>query len=272
MMEPEPVEAIGPPDHTRMPMIDLSNSSLEALWCAAPAQFSIHPDEVHVWRAGLDVAASVLRDLQATLAADEQARAARFCSAVDRERYAAGRGILRTLLGRYLGVAPGELRFRYNHQGKPALAPGSAGQDLRFNISHSQGLALFAFALGRDLGVDLEYVQPSLRSDELAERFFSAQEIAALRSFPQNAQTEMFFHCWTRKEAYIKARGEGLDIGLDSFSVSLESGGSDNPSIVSDVCTDARRWSLRPLAPDKGYVGAVAVEGAGWSLALWQWP
>jgi 4'-phosphopantetheinyl transferase len=163
------------------------------------------------------------------------------------------------------------LRFCCNAQGKPALAPGSGTEDLRFNLSHSQKLALFAFAFRREVGVDLEYVRPSVPDDRLAERFFSPQEVTRLRALPESARTEAFFHCWTRKEAYLKARGEGLGIGLDSFAVSLAPGQLTDLLIASDDSPEAGRWSLRALAPGDGYVAAIAAEGKDWSLALWQW-
>jgi 4'-phosphopantetheinyl transferase len=163
------------------------------------------------------------------------------------------------------------LRYCTNAQGKPALIPGSGTQYLRFNLSHSHGLALLAFALGREVGVALEYVQPSRTDDCVAERFFSAQEVTALRAPPESAQTEAFFHCWTRKEAYIKARGGGLSIDLTRFTVSLAPSPMTNLPITGHDGLDASEWSLRALAPADGYVGAVAAEGADWSLALWQW-
>lgn len=187
------------------------------------------PDEVHVWRADLDIGPGALLRLRETLSADERARAERFYSPVERARYIAGRGILRALLARYLRTPAGDLRVCCNAHGKPALLPGSGAEDWRFNLSHSDRLALFAFALRRQVGVDLEYVRPSPADDRLAERIFSAQEVSALRALPERAQTEAFFHCWTRKEAYIKARGGGLSIGLSSFAVSLAPRPIDRP-------------------------------------------
>jgi len=246
-------------------------TGLEPPWQTTPEPVTLPPDEVHVWRADLDVGTVALLRLQETLSADEQARAERFYSRADRARYIAGRGILRALLARYLRTRAGDLRFCCNAHGKPALVPGSGTEDLRFNLSHSHRLALFAFALRREVGVDLEYVRPSLPDDRLAERFFSPQEVTRLRALPESARAEAFFHCWTRKEAYIKARGEGLGIGLASFTVSLAPGQLTNLLITSDDGLEAGKWSLRALAPGGGYVAAVAAEGKDWSLALWQW-
>lgn len=246
-------------------------SSLKPAWQTAPEACTLPPGEVQVWRAGLDVDAAALGRLRQTLSADEQARAERFYSPVDRARYAAGRGILRALLARYLGTPADHLRFGSNAHGKPALDLGSGPADLRFNLSHSHGLALFAFAFRREVGVDLELVRPGVTRDRLAERFFSPQEVTALRSLPESAQTEAFYHCWTRKEAYIKARGEGLSMNLASFAVSLAPDMFNNLPITGMDGPEAGRWSLRALAPGGGYVAAVAAEGADWSLALWQW-
>ena len=163
------------------------------------------------------------------------------------------------------------MRFCRQPRGKPALAPGSGGEGLRFNLSHSESLALFAFALRREVGVDLEYVRPSLTNDRLAERFFSPQEVTVLRALPESARTEAFYHCWTRKEAYIKARGGGLSIALASFTVSLAPGQLTNLPITSNDCPEAGRWSLRALTPGDCYVAAIAAEGEDWSLAFWQW-
>ena len=245
---------------------------VESLWQAAPAAHPLRPDEIQVWRAGLDVDPAVLAPWRETLSSEERARAGRFRFPIDRDRYTAGRGILRALLARYLGTPAGDFRFCLNAYGKPGLAAGSGAPELRFNLSHSHGLALFAFTLGREVGVDLELVRTTLRSDSLAERFFSPQEVAALRALPESAQKEAFFHCWTRKEAYIKARGAGLSINLASFSVSLGPNPVTHLPIIGNDGPEAGRWWLRALALGSGYVGAVAAEGADWSLTLWQWP
>jgi 4'-phosphopantetheinyl transferase len=224
---------------------------------------------VHVWRAGLDVEA--LRHFEETLSPDEQARAERFHASVDRAHYLAARGTLRAILAQYLGTPAAALRFCANAQGKPALLPSGGIEDLRFNVSHSHGLALFAFALRREVGVDLEEVRPSGKENKLAERFFSPQEVAALRALPASSQAEAFFHCWTRKEAYVKARGTGLSIDLSSFAVSLAPGELINLPVSSASDPEAARWSIRALSPGSGYAGAVAAEGADWAPRLWQW-
>jgi 4'-phosphopantetheinyl transferase len=235
-------------------------------WHPGPERLALEKDEVHVWRAFLDCGAAVLHQFEGTLATDEKDRARRFIFQPDRNSYIAARGILRELLGRYLNRGPGEIEFDYGTQGKPALRNESSQRTVRFNVSHSQGMALFAFAMGRQVGVDVELVRPDFASEKIAERFFSAEEAMELRSLPPAALDEGFFLCWTRKEAYIKARGEGLQIPLRSFHVSLKPG---EPARLQ--AADSSRWSLRSLRPDPRYVGALVGEGKDWQLRGWEW-
>ena len=228
-------------------------------------------NEVHVWRASLDLTASHVQILQQTLAPDERARAERFYFQKDRAHFIVARGLLRVILGRYLDRPPDQLRFCYNSNGKPALAKEFNRDTLCFNLSHSHGLALFAVTRGRELGVDLERVRPHLADEQIAERFFSPREVAMLRALPTNMRTEAFFNCWTRKEAYIKARGEGLSFPLDQVDVSLAPG---EPVALLSAKADpheASRWSLQELAPGPSYAAALAVEGHDWRLRCWQW-
>jgi 4'-phosphopantetheinyl transferase len=224
---------------------------------------------VHVWRAALDMGAAQRERLEQTLSADERERAGRFYFQKDRDQFIVARGVLRTLLGRYLGLPPVQLRFSYSSYGKPSLAPELQG--LSFNLSHSHGLALAAVTCDRELGVDVEYIRPEVVEEPIAERFFSTPEVAALRALPAALQPEGFFNCWTRKEAYIKARGEGLSVRLDQFQVSLTPGEPAALLSVQGDPAEAARWSLRELAPGAGYTGAVAVEGHEWLLRCWEW-
>jgi 4'-phosphopantetheinyl transferase len=245
--------------------------SLDPIWQSAPRSLALSANEVHVWRAGLDLDPVTLGRWRQTLSSDESARAERFHAPLHRDRYTAGRGILRSLLARYLGTPASDFRFCVNAHGKPALDSGGRPANLRFNLSHSHGLALFAFTLGGEVGVDVEYIRPSLREMDLAQRFFSPQEVDALRTLLKASQREMFFHCWTRKEAYIKARGAGLSISLASFTVSLAPDNFTHLPIVGHDGLEAGRWWFRPLAPSEGYVGAVAAKGADWPLKLFQY-
>ncbi|HEY6338722.1 MAG TPA: 4'-phosphopantetheinyl transferase superfamily protein [Candidatus Sulfotelmatobacter sp.] len=245
-------------------MSDFNTSELS--WKPGPARLALGQDEVHVWRAYLDCGEASLRQFEGTLASGEKTRAQRFVFQPDRDSFIAARGILRELLGKYLNRAPAEVEFDYGPQGKPALRAESFEKLVEFNVSHSHGVALLAFAVGRPVGVDVELVRPAFAGKKIAERFFSPREVTELRSLPAAAQDEGFFLCWTRKEAYIKARGEGLQIPLKSFHVSLTPGEPERLQAA-----DSSRWSLRSIRPDKRYVGALVGEGKGWKLRGWEW-
>jgi 4'-phosphopantetheinyl transferase len=204
------------------------------------------------------------------LSADEHERAERFRFRKDREHFIAARGLLRILLGRYLDLPPRQLSFSYSPYGKPQLAGVSGGAALRFNVSHSHGIALYAVALGREIGVDVEYIRREVVGESIAEHFFSAREVASLRALPAEMQPQAFFNCWTRKEAFIKAIGEGLSFPLDEFDVSLV---PDEPAALLNTRNgplEAARWSLQALPVDEGYVAALAVEGHEWRLECWR--
>jgi len=238
----------------------------------AGALLDLAEDEIHVWRAELDLPADAVERLAGLLSPDERTRAARFLLARVRTRFVVGRGLLRTILARYAGCAPERLRFTYGARGKPALA-GSDGTGLSFNVSHSDGCALFAVARGREVGVDVERLRPMPRAERIAERFFSRPERTALREVPPERRVEAFFTCWTRKEAYIKARGDGLGHPLDQFAVSLVPGEAARLWAAGDGDErEVARWSLDAVPPAPGYVAALAALGAGWRLTSREWP
>ena len=240
-------------------------------WSSPPKKLILGHDEVHVWRAALNTKESSIQSLRRTLSADERARAERFHFQKDRDQFTVARGVLRVILGRYLGVEPSQLRFSYSLYGKPSLASESCAGDLCFNVSHARGLALYAVTRGRDIGIDVERVRADLADEQVAEQFFSLREVAELRTFSGSVRSLAFFNCWTRKEAYIKARGEGLSLPLDQFDVSLAPGG---PAILLSTAgnpQEAFRWSLRELTPGAGYVAALVAEGNSWRLRCWQW-
>lgn len=241
-------------------------------WLAPPVSGPLLlPGAVHIWRAWLDVPPELLNELGSALAPDERARAARFRRERDRCRYAAGRGILRALLARYLGVAPEEPAFRYGAHGRPELAGQVEDAGLRFNLSHSDGLALYAFARGRDVGIDVEAVRDDVATLKLARRFFSPAESAALQRLREEDRTEGFFACWTRKEAFLKARGDGLSLPLDSFEVTLAPG---EPAALLRThwdAAEAARWSMAALSPAEGFKAALAVAGQRPEIRCFQW-
>jgi 4'-phosphopantetheinyl transferase len=247
------------------------SDTITAFWQLCWQNMTLANDEVHVWRVSLDQPQSRLRSLRETLAPDEQVKAERFYFQEDRDRFIVARAVLRAILGSYSGLDPSRLCFRYNSYGKPILSQGRINSDLRFNLSHSHELALLAVSRGRELGVDVESIRPELAAASIADRFFSPPEVAMLHALPAHLQTEAFFNCWTRKEAYIKARGEGLSLPLDKFDVSKA---PPEPILILESTRSRRdsRWSLVELAPGAGYAAALVVEGRDWQLKCGQWP
>jgi len=243
-----------------------------APWRAPPESPVLGCNEVHVWRAALDQAPPRIQSFRHVLADDERARADRFHFEKDRGHFIVARGVLRAILGSYLKLVPERVRFGYGSHGKPALA-GDGGIDaIKFNVAHSDGVALYAVARGRDVGIDVERVRSDLAVVEIAERFFAPGEVAEIRSLPAEARRQAFFRCWTRKEAYVKARGEGLSLPLDQFDLSLAQPDPGVAPLPQREPFGAATWSFWELAPAAGYVGALAVEALGWRLACWQWP
>ncbi|MBI3405300.1 MAG: 4'-phosphopantetheinyl transferase superfamily protein [Acidobacteria bacterium] len=208
--------------------------------------------------------------LEQTLDQLERERAATFRFPRDRQLFIVSHGALRAILGRYIESPPASLQFSQNSFGKPALGNSMAGMDLKFNLAHSGDRALLALNIGREIGVDLEFIQEESDCGQLAKRFFSPWEISELMSLPIEERRAAFFRCWTRKEAFVKAHGEGLSFPLNSFDVSLA---PDEPAVLlrtHDSPNEAARWSLMNLDMDSNFAAALAVRGQGWKLQLFR--
>lgn len=238
-------------------------------WKPVPSVPTLATGEVHVWLAELDVLPATT--LRGHLSPDEVARADRFRFTRDRQRFIGARGLLRELLGRYLDVDPAALCFAYGPRGKPSLAGDGGPERVRFNVSHSGGLALLAFARERELGVDVELERPVPEAESIAERYFSPREGAELGRLPPAERPQAFFRCWTRKEAFIKATGDGLSRPLDAFDVTLAPREAARLLRVEGKPEEAARWWMEGLEPAEGFAGALAVEGRPARLACWKW-
>ena len=226
------------------------------------------PDSVHVWSVPL---ATGVHELGQLLSADERERAGRFHQPRDRARFVERRRVLRILVGYYLDIDPQAVRFEYGAHGKPRVAAHKEPQRLEFNLSHSDDVALIAFAWDRAVGVDVERVRPLPEMDDLARTFFSAHEKKAWLALPEGERLVAFYHCWTRKEAYLKATGKGLASRMGEFDVSLAPGEPARLLRVEGDEAEAARWSLRTVVPADEYTGAVAVKGHGWHLSELRW-
>jgi 4'-phosphopantetheinyl transferase len=214
-----------------------------------------------------------LANLRRCLNQAELDRAARFYFERDRHHFSAGRAILRNILSLYLKVDPAGLEFEYGPQGKPALAPEfNPGPDrLEFNLSNSHELALIALTLNQPLGIELEYITEKPAIPDMVKRFFAPGEVKAFAGLAPEQQQTAFYQGWTCKEAYIKALGGGLSIGLDQFEVSLD---PSQPARLLSLETNPEavsRWSIELLHPGPGYLGALAVEAQDYRLKYWRW-
>ncbi|MEL6493783.1 MAG: 4'-phosphopantetheinyl transferase superfamily protein [Cyanobacteria bacterium J06623_7] len=245
-------------------------SAVNLIWKCPPQTPTLKDREIHIWRANLELPLSNLERLTTFLSADEIIRANRFRFPQHQRRFIASRGILRQLLGNYLGINASKLVFAYEARGKPFLALPQ-NQSLQFNISHSHEYALLAFTREHQIGVDIEYQRPIPDALKIANRFFSATESQLLKQAPESEQANLFFQLWTAKEAYLKALGMGLSGSLSSVEIALDS--SKQPYIhfsASDCNSD---WLLHPCIPAPNYVGATAVniETAPAQILFFNW-
>lgn len=225
-------------------------------WRLGPALPILSADDVHVWK--VDLSASFITGVRA-LSPDEHERAARFRFERDRQRFKAARAALRIILGRYLKMPPVSLVFAQTEYGKPFLVNPEA-DGLLFNLSHSGEIAIIAVARDREVGVDVEFIRPDFATSEVAEHFFSVAEIYTLSGLEPHLRPRAFFDCWTRKEAYVKARGEGLSMALDVFDVSLAPGVPAGMLHNRVDQTETARWIFEDLAIGPEYAGALVIE------------
>jgi 4'-phosphopantetheinyl transferase len=241
-------------------------------WKTPPDVLNLQSQHVDVWRIHLDLELDSVKSFESTLSEDELQRASNFHFDKDRDRYIIAHFSLRDILGRYLGTEPAQLEFSIDQYGKPSLLK----HKLEFNLSHSGSFALVAVTQSRIIGVDVERMREGISSLSIARQYFSPAEIAELETVPAEQKETAFFACWTRKEAFIKAKGLGLSLPLDSFDVSLT---QDEPAILRAVRPqpqEAARWTLLSLDVAPRHAGAVAVEHADATnqdleFRLWDW-
>ena len=239
-------------------------------WLDPPSALLLPAGEVHIWRAGLD-APVVEEQLSQVHSVDEIERASRFRFPRDRNRYLVGRAMLRSILARYLACAPGDLCFRYGASGKPMLADTFKGETLEFNVSHSGEYAIYAVARDQKVGIDIEHMRVDMPYEQIAAQFFSPEENRHLRSLPESLRRTAFYFIWTRKEAYVKARGEGLSLPLDRFDVlTPEPYPAFTPFLIRDVVVESP-WSVQDLEAFADYASSLVIEGAFPLLYCWQW-
>ncbi|NIA14916.1 MAG: 4'-phosphopantetheinyl transferase superfamily protein [Nitrospiraceae bacterium] len=223
-------------------------------WKEPPAGLTLAANEIHIWRAQLAV--SMKSAPLDALTRDERARAQRLRTPEDANRFATARAILRALLGQYLQQDPATIRLVYGQQGKPSLAPGQDAPTLHFNLSRCKDLVLYAFSREHEVGIDIERGRPRQDHLALAKRFFAPEEYLAIHRLPPAERPKAFLLCWTRKEAYVKARGDSLSRSLRKFSVTVDPGLPPEP-----VADGPRQWSFIDLPAPPGHAAALAIEG-----------
>jgi 4'-phosphopantetheinyl transferase len=223
----------------------------------APGKIGLPSADVHVWLLDLDQPDWLIRRLWKTLDDQERARAARLVFSTDRAHYTAAHGLVRHVLGSYLDIPPAQVIYGYGRHGKPYVVMADPPAVLRFNMSRSANLCLCAVTLDREVGVDIERIRVDRDHRGIADRYFSPAERAALLALPADQLVRAFYDCWTRKEAHLKATGDGLGVPLDSFDVPVI------PDARSASAADRRGPRLMSLPAVPGFAAALAVSGGG---------
>jgi len=235
-------------------------------WESPPARIDLPENGVHLWLASLHLSPERLKDSQNLLSPDELSRARRFAFDKDRNRYIAVHGILRTLIGQYVDVHPAHIAFQKNEYGKPFLQHGHT--PISFNISYSHYFALYAFTgASRQIGIDIEYLDPEVDCKSIAQSMFSPGEIKRITPLTDDDLLKMFFTIWARKEAYIKAHGEGLSLKLDEFDVLQD---TENWNQIID--SNGSIWTVKDLAAPRNFAAAIAIEGQMLATNCWHYP
>ena len=227
---------------------------------AALPMASLDDRELHIWHANRNEGGRDVPWFVDLLSTDERERMACFRFEEDREQFAFARGMLRTVLGHYLEIAPAAVRFSRSPHGKPSLALPALASRVQFNLSHTAGYILIALCLDASVGVDVERLRPDIEIEDLAAKFFSSAEKQAILSLPKAERRRAFFHCWTRKESLLKAWGGGLLHPLDAFDVSVLPKVERIDLVTRPQAEQARGWRIFDIAVPEEFAAAVSVE------------
>jgi 4'-phosphopantetheinyl transferase len=240
------------------------------IWKQASEHPLLAPQDVHIWRAFFDVWQPEIPRLISVLSVDEKERASRFYFEKDRSASIISRSLLRILLGRYCSLDPQNIEFSYNEYGKPTLVADKQLAPMFFNLAHSHNTVVYAFTSINSVGIDVEYMRSNIEYEQLAQSYFSSSEVAELQAVPDAQKSQTFYAGWTRKEAYIKARGKGLSIALDSFDVTLQPGVPAKLIACREEPQAVQNWSLYALPAEDQYASALALKGQCKALQYFQ--
>ena len=222
---------------------------------------SLSQDEIHVWLASDEIDGKQAISYRELLSLEERRREQRFHFKADRDRFLTTRTLVRTVLSRYESVDPKDWAFTTNAYGRPEIDISNTGTaDLCFNVSHTAGLIVLGVTRGRALGVDVENVRARVSPLDVVKQVFSTKELAALECLPKEQQPDRFFQYWTFKESYIKARGMGVSIPLDGFSIQLGQDGLVDLKIAPELRDDPARWQFWQMWPGRAFVLAICAE------------
>jgi len=245
-------------------------SPSKTAWRLPPeGDLTLDSGALHVWHASLNLHPEQCAVLAQTLAPEELERAERLRIPGKRHQFIAARAVLRTILARYVGRAPNALSFCYGPQGKPAIT--APAPPIQFNLSHAEDLALCAVARQAKVGIDLERIDPQRPILDIARRFFSPNEARDLEALPETQRVDAFYRCWTCKEAYLKARGRGLHLPLDSFDVVVHPDRAAGLKAVAKNPAEAEKWAISTLPVDPGYAAACALSPPLKDWRFWKW-
>lgn len=236
-------------------------------WNFPYGKITLLKNEVHIWRSKLLFTTKQLNNFFSFLSNDEKNKAFKFSFKSDMNNYVASKAILRLILSRYLNLSPVDIVFYKNYYGKPFVLDKKIG----FNMSHSNEYAIYAIAEHKMIGIDIEYIKESFDELAIAGKFFSNIEVQELKSVPEISRKEAFFNCWTRKEAFIKAKGTGLSTPLDSFDVSVISRESAESISIKMDNEEQNDWYLQNLNITSGYSSALVSQKKPDSIKYWDW-
>lgn len=229
-------------------------------WRRAASE-SLKGDQVHLWKISLKADNIDIQEYFGLLSRAEKDQTTKFYFIEDRNRFIIRRGVLRVLLSRYLNNSPEFIIFELGEFNKPQLAIAGNDAKINFNLSFSKNLALIGVTLAKNIGVDIEFMENKKDLEAISKRYFSTGEIQELSRLPKDKFLEGFYNCWTRKEAFIKGVGQGLQFPLDKFVVSLIPGEPTRLLQVEDNLQEPSKWTIVSIFPASGFAAAVAVEG-----------
>lgn len=243
----------------------------ELQWRNADPDGLIPTNEVHVWRLFPNTIGFQIESLQKILSADELERARKFHFEKDRRRFIMARGILRTILARYLDIKPQQVSFEYASFGKPILATDFVRGNISFNLSHSGEMVLYAITRNHKIGIDVERINDNVDVMQIASRFFSPCEIVELEKAYEKNHSEIFFRYWTRKEAFVKGLGKGVSFPMEHIDVSLINDKFLPPIKLAGENCEYPWLYIRDLFPGDGYAAALATDRIDSNISFWHY-